>query len=492
MSKRKKKHRSAVPSMAAEFDRADLGDVRRTAVAKRIAEACSAAPDQSFPVIARSPSELEATYRFLENPRFDAPPLVDAHVGETWKRAAACKLVLVPQDTSEFAFKFGEHQRRGLEVLRGGRAHAQGFHAHVGLAIDGDTKRPLGVVGFDPWVRRKKGRSKKNGRNRSGSEYAKDQERESLRWHALADKVDAAKPVGVKLIHLMDREGDAFPLLHRLAKGPNGFIVRLSHDRPVKEQEDDDDYRALRKALAELKPLGTREVTLSARAAKRQPRSKKSFPPRSARTAQLTFFATTFEFKSPRYLKHLGPTLKLNVVYVREVDPPEGEDPVEWILATREPIDTFEQVAQIVDFYRNRWLIEEYFKALKTGCAIESRQLDSYDALLKAIAIFLPIAWQLLLLRHLARTDPDALASQILSEIQIEVLRECGRIALPRAPTVRVAMLAIAALGGHIKNNGDPGWITLWRGMQKLLAFEEVWSKALAANPRKHAERCGR
>jgi DDE family transposase len=72
--------------------------------------------------------------------------------------------------------------------------------------------------------------------------------------------------------------------------------------------------------------------------------------------------------------------LTLNVVRVWEPKPPRGAPAVCWMLYTSEPIDTAEQLLTIVDQYRSRWVIEEFFKALKTGCAFEKRQLESYRA----------------------------------------------------------------------------------------------------------------
>lgn len=79
---------------------------------------------------------------------------------------------------------------------------------------------------------------------------------------------------------------------------------------------------------------------------------------------------------------HVPKSLTLNVVEVREVDPPKNEAPVIWRLATTEPVDTEEQVAAVVDAYRQRWLVEEFFKALKTGCRFQQLQLESSRALL--------------------------------------------------------------------------------------------------------------
>ena len=38
--------------------------------------------------------------------------------------------------------------------------------------------------------------------------------------------------------------------------------------------------------------------------------------------------------------------------------------------------------------------------------------------------------------------------------------------------SIRRAMVALAALGGHQKHKGDPGWRTLWAGLHKLLSLE--------------------
>ena len=171
--------------------------------------------------------------------------------------------------------------------------------------------------------------------------------------------------------------------------------------------------------------------------------------------------------------------LAVHVVAVTERGTPPGEEPVQWGLLTTEPIDTADQVLQIVDWYRTRWMIEEFFKALKTGCAYEKRQLESLATLLVALALLAPIAWQLLLLRHLARRAPDGPAPAVLSPRQLQVLRAApGNVQLAERPTLRDALLAIAHLGGHLKQNGDPGWAVLGRGLQKLYWMETGWIAA--------------
>ena len=91
------------------------------------------------------------------------------------------------------------------------------------------------------------------------------------------------------------------------------------------------------------------------------------------------------------------------------------------------------------------------------------------------MAILAPVAWRLLLLRHLARSDELAPATLALTRKQLDVLRAATKKPLPTNPTARDAMLAVAALGGHRKSNGNPGWIVLGRGMHDLLLLELGW-----------------
>ena len=124
---------------------------------------------------------------------------------------------------------------------------------------------------------------------------------------------------------------------------------------------------------------------------------------------------------------------------------------------------------------------QEYFKALKTGCAFEKRQLTSFDGLVRALAIFVPMAWHLLVLRHLGRAPRPLPANRLLEPSRQLLLRKLlakRRYDLPAHPSIRDAMLGIAALGGHISNNGDPGWLVLGRGFARLVEAEQGWRLA--------------
>jgi hypothetical protein len=123
----------------------------------------------------------------------------------------------------------------------------------------------------------------------------------------------------------------------------------------------------------------------------------------------------------------------------------------------------------------------QFFKALKTGCAIEKRQPGDLHALSNALALFILIAWQLLLLESEARERPHSPAKGVLSADELNVLRAVSRLPLPAEPTTLQAMLAIAALGGHLKHNGPPGWQTLASGLHTLLILVAAWNLRRAA-----------
>ena len=297
------------------------------------------------------------------------------------------------------------------------------------------------------------------------------------RFEHVAGRVD-----GQAIVHVIDREADDYRLLALLTRGGHRFVVRAAFDRLLESNEETDRPKLLDE-LASVRTRVTREVPLSRRPkASRSPKQLHIHPVREGRLATLAFGATTVTLRRPRPQPKTEPvTLRLNVVRVWEPHPPRGESPVEWTLLTGEPIKNVDDLLRIVDYYRARWTIEEYFKALKTGCAYEKRQLESLDGLLNVLALYAPIAWQLLRFRSEARRDPDAPATAVLTDTQIEVLRCFRPRPLPEKPTARDVLLAVAALGGHLKRNGEPGWQTLAAGYDELLKLTAGWEAAIAA-----------
>ena len=457
-----------------EFEGAEFGDKRLTKRLLSLVERLVVDPSASFPEAAGSDAALEATYRFFRNPTVTAQRILAPHVSATLERCRAEQVVIVAHDTTEFSFST---PRAGLGRINDA---GQGFFAHVALAISADgSRRPLGVVGLNTFTRLEPPKRQKH------TENIPEHERESYRWRALAAEVGALTKGSAQAIHVMDSEADSYDLIAGIIDDEQRFVIRLKYDRWIRDEDGERVH--LSEILPDLKGRFTRKVELSARSAPHhQERGRKRNAGRTSRLATLEFSACSISFVAPSRANGKD-DLELNLVCVNEVDAPAGAEPVSWLLVTSEPIGSIADIERIVDAYRARWTIEELFKALKTGCAFEKRQLESLPALLNALAVFIPIAFELLALRTAARTDPERPASTLLRPMQLLVLQRHKATRLPSRATARAALLAVARLGGHIPNNGEPGWIVLGRGYQKLLDLEEGARIALgdSVNPEK-------
>jgi Transposase DNA-binding/Transposase DDE domain len=475
----------AVGSVAGEFEGARLGDGRLPKRLQRIARVVSVSPAKGFPQAAGSDAELEGIYRFLNNRRVTYGALVDAHAVQTCERVVAAGTALVVHDTTEMKFS-GKAHREGLGFLQGA---SQGFLAHCALAVAADgSKQPLGTLGLACWARLQRGRSRtSSGRKRAGSDYAGTPHKESDRWGEMVRTVRDRVGGRASLIHVMDREADAYPLLASMIEHEDRFVVRVARDRVILTEEGDRSLLSEAAGLAET--VVEVDVPISHRPSSTMPRRERSFAARDQRIARLSFSCQSVEIRRPNYLRLAPETLHVNLVHVIERDPPGDEEPVSWTLVTTEPIGSTKEMIAIVQHYKTRWTIEELFKALKTGCALQQRQLESYDALANTLALFLPVAWQMLLLRYLSRTAPDGPATDVLTPTQLQVLKAFPRRRLPDRLTAQDALHAVAALGGHLKHNGPPGWITIGRGMAELLTLERGWMAALDATQQKQTKR---
>jgi hypothetical protein len=454
-------------ALSAEVANADFGDVRLAKRLGKIVDALMARPSDSLPKALRTESGLEGAYRFFDNERVTPERVLAPHIEATIERCRAAGRVLAVHDTTQF--DFGDNiTRSGLGPLRG-RTRGNGFFGHFTMAVSAEGQRePLGTLAISHFVRKPGGKGK-----RSDAAIRDDQDNERRRWRKQVALVEQRLPGA---IHVMDREADSYALF--CAMNEQKFVVRAQHDRVV-ELPDGlrlGERERLASVVANAHVVLERMVYVSPHTAK-TPAQNRIHPTRGERIAKLLVRATRVAVRRSRYQSsELPPSLDINVVQVIEVDAPPGEVAIEWVLLTNLPIDSVDAVAFIVDSYRARWLIEEFFKALKTGCRVEERQFETLPRLLNVLATLTPVAWQLLLLRHLARFCPDVPADKVLSASKLGALRAFADRPLPSAPSVRDAMLCIAQLGGHLKRNGEPGWLVLARGFHDLLLFERGWA----------------
>ena len=473
---------------------AELGDPRRTERLHWLASALAEEPDKSFPELFEDGADLAAVYRFFGNQHISHNDVLHAHVDRTVARSHRLGAVLVIHDSTEHDYaRHSSHLREGFCLLRKNR---QGFSNHVTLVVSDDGLRcPVGVLGMIPYVH-----SKDTSATRDPESW------EQLRryWHEefgspmssydrwlmgierARDELDGVEQV----IHVMDREADAFELLGEMALAADRFIIRANNDRRAHDPEDAE-LRYLSESIAKAEFIAERSVELSPRWQQlASPSKKKRHPTRRHRTARLSFRACSATIRRPHQNsagkdhRHLPKLLSINLIEAVELNPPQGEPPVRWLLMTSEPIDTIDDILLVVDRYRARWVIEEFNKATKTGAGYAKRQLDSAHSMLIALAVTLPVAWSLLVIRHLDRTAPHLPAAVLFSLVQVAVLKAAQpKLNWSEKPTIGEATQALAKLGGHLKRNGKPGWQILGRGYQRMLQQEVGWRAAIAAMP---------
>jgi hypothetical protein len=168
------------------------------------------------------------------------------------------------------------------------------------------------------------------------------------------------------------------------------------------------------------------------------------------------------------------------VVRAWEVDaPPEVEEPVEWFLGTTVPVTSVEAALERLDWYTTRWVVEDYHQCLKTGCAIEHRDLAHADRIKRLLGFLAPIAVRLLQLREEARMRPESPVTDAIDPMMVAILAH--RLNIPAAKmTARTFWRGVAQLGGFLgrRRDGDPGWKTLWRGWLYLATLAEGASLA--------------
>jgi hypothetical protein len=450
-----------------EYEDAELGDRRRSNRLVLMAQAMAESPATSFPKVFTEDADLEGAYRFFNNRRISPESILRPHVMRTIERVGDSDAVLAIHDSTLMAYRAGG-KRKGLHSLRKGE---QEFLAHVTLAVSAEgARQPLGVLGLSGQKKERRNGRKPTIHRKDKSEFPSDYDR----WLERIQDVESLPFKEGQLIHVADREADDYELLGEIIALGSRFVIRSSHNRRL--APDVHEEEKLHDVLASAEVVAKRSILISSRLGnERGPDSLKAHPAREGRKAEVEILKAKATIKRPECPKTEGleEGIEINLVHVREPQPPEGQPAVDWLLLTTEAIASVEDVERVVDIYRTRWLIEEYFKALKSGCSYEKRQLSTLHALTNALALFAPIAWRQLLMRSAAQEHQDAPASTVFTQDELFVLKAKARkrCLLPENPTVRDAFLSIAALGGHLKRNGPPGWKTLNSGYEDFMKW---------------------
>jgi hypothetical protein len=430
------------------FGAAELGDPRRTDRLVKVAAALGENPSVSLPRSMRNWADTQGTYRFLNNEAITHEQIMKPHWIQTRSEAEQRSQVLLIGDTTDV--NLSSHKATtGLGPVGRGKK-AQGFFVHSVLAVDAKDKQLLGCMGQEPFVREPA--PEKESRAQYNTRW-----RESLIWEQSIERIGSV-PSGTQWIYVGDRGSDIFRFWQRCEQLGYDHVTRVAQNRNVlleEEDEQEDPTAHHLKTLARSLPAqGVVVMTVPA---------ERGRPEREA-LVQISWSSVVIQAPTNGTALSMTP-VKASLVRVWEPEPPEGIEPLEWILVTSVAVNTAEDAWQRVTWYKWRWLIEDFHKVLKTGCLLEDRCLQTVEAMCNLLAILTPTAMRLLWLRQTAQTAPDTPASEVISQEVIQVVLHLDK--RPKATlTAKDLWHTIARFGGYLDRKSDPppGWQTLWKG----------------------------
>jgi hypothetical protein len=436
-----------------EFALAQLGDQRLTQRLVQIGAGLAQNPGGTLPQAFREMKDLKAAYRFFAQPKVSPAQVQAAHRRQTLERCRQPGEYLLIEDTSEL--DYSEHGAcEDLGPIGNGHGRGLLLHTTLALAVEGWglTQRPQGtLIGLlDQQCWRRAGRPK---RGRESWKERIQRPRESQRWARVFEELEGP-PAHSQWVFIADREADFYEPIQRCRRWGIDFVIRAYRNRRVAGEA-----AYLKQALAQMQPRGRMELDLRSRAGK------------PARGALVEVRSGRVVFKGPERPDGDKPDFSLNVVEVREVNAPAGIEPLHWILLTSLPCDGWVQIQRVIGRYTGRWWIEEYHKALKSGVGAEESQLQQAYRIETLVAVLAIVAVRLLNAKLLARTRPQQPADpQLFGPEALALLT--AQFGQPEGGwTNASALVAVARMGGFLarKNDGMPGWQTIWRGWQRLM-----------------------
>jgi Transposase DNA-binding/Transposase Tn5 dimerisation domain len=462
--------RSSAEKWAEEqFGSASLGDSRRTARLVQVAARVAENPSGRLSEVFASERERDAAYDFIERDQTKVEQL-EQTVGRT--TALGCVgggriRIAIDGSSANIVDSTG---RKGMGRIGTYASGASGLKVISALAVDAQGTT-VGLLAQSWWARSRApsrtSREKKNERRRKRPE-----QKEILYWlQTIALSAARLEQVGVHGWFQLDREADAWPALLALSQSGHWFTVRSAWDRVIEETGRDRQH--LRARVAASPVIGSYELEVPGNGA------------RGARRACMVMHAAKVTLSLRDLRRNKRSELRVHAVWVHEQGTaPIGEKPLDWMLLTNAPIDSVEAARAVVHGYATRWRIEEFHKTWKSGaCNVEDTQLRSRNAIIRWATILAVVAARIERLKRLARAEPERLANDELTPVEIEVLLALKRRYKKRTenipdaiPTLGQAVRWIADIGGYTgkSSGGPPGSITIQRGLQRLKSGVEA------------------
>jgi hypothetical protein len=402
--------------------------------------------------------EIQFT-RFLRNDAVTAEEIA-AQAAERTAECARDRDVVVAQDTSELSLGGRRAKANGYGPIGKGGA-LRGLLLHAALAVDAGNGGVIGLVDAKIWNRT--GGKAKHRRSRA------TKEKESQRWLDSTRRAAEVLTEAASITVVSDRESDIY---EHFAYRPSRahLIVRACQNRRIEMDDEEQQIDLLFSHIDSLPEAGRLNVKIPAA------------PGRKARSSELVVRFSSVTLRRPLHGGcDLPETVTLTMVDVRETSTPEGGKPIHWRLLTTHSVTNIAEARRIVELYRMRWVVEEYFHTQKTGgFDIEAADISDPEVMIRfaaAVAVAAVSVMQLVKARDgttgqtlLEVFDP---ADQSIIEAvstKLEGKTERQKNAHPRG-SLAFAAWVIARLGGWDGYYGKPGPKTMRLGLE---AFQSI------------------
>jgi hypothetical protein len=476
MSKRSELNQSFDEWANTEFEGANFGDQRLTARLIKIADSLGNLPECSINQACGNWVETKAAYRFFQNGNISESEILKTHVDKTVERSKQHKKILDIQDTCYMTYT--SHKKTsglGTIVKKEGvykKLQTEGLIMHTSFAVTTEGL-PLGILDQKIYARPQLPEKLKGLKKKSHGNGVSIEEKESIRWvESLIKSNNAMNTTDTEVISICDREADMYDFFEAACRNKSLVLVRAAQNRKINQiyLHSRKENETLWSFIKRLPSQGKIRVEVPKRDGK------------VGRVATLDLHFSSFTMNPPRNNIRLRteelPDLNLQVIYVIEKHPPKGEKALEWILLTNLPVQNFSQALEKVRWYCLRWRIETFHKILKSGLRVEECRLGTAKRLMRYLTVMSIIAWRIFFITLIGRTSPNVSCAILLTEMEWKVLfaKIHKTFSYPKIPpSIKEAIRWIAQLGGFLgrKGDGDPGPITVWRGLKRLTDLVE-------------------
>lgn len=461
-----------------EMKTADLNDKRLNDRLREVLSQLADRPTASIPAACGGRADMEAAYRLFDNEKATFDNILQAHTEATRQRIAEQSVVVLVQDTTEINLTRPQQQVKGAGPLDGNSRRGALLHPLHAFTPDGT---PLGTVAAEAWTREEETVCASLSKAERAAKPIEG--KESHRWVRTLQQaqVEAEHCPSTQLICVADSEADIYELVVQAMNEPRrcDWIIRACQDRALLDENGEKSTDKLHDALLAQPVRWIQTIQVRGRQAKVSCEKRGRRQPRQSRQAEVEVRTGTVTLRPPYRADRTLPPATINVVLVREINPPPGEEPVEWLLLTSLPVDTDEAVRLIVQYYCVRWMIEVFFRVLKSGCRVEERRFEELDRLLNCLAVYLIVAWRTLYVCRLGRSCPDVSCEAVFEPSEWKSVWKVTRREDPPSepPTLGTMLRLVAQLGGYVnrKGSGPPGPQTVWIGLQRAHDFAICW-----------------